>query len=94
MAKGNDKATVEDVNMPGYTTQVNEAMYQALKQAMLKVLPTKEPGMTQSEIRQAVVAHLPQDLFPDRAKAGWWSETVQLWISRKKGIWCENRPSR
>jgi hypothetical protein len=26
----------------------------------------------------AVVLHLPRDLFPGGAKAGWWAKTVQL----------------
>lgn len=78
-----DKITVENVNVPGYTTRVNAVMYEAMKQAMLKVLPTEEPGMTQSEIRQAVVGHLPEDLFPGGAKTGWWSKTVQLDLEAK-----------
>jgi hypothetical protein len=83
MSKDDDKITVENVNVPGYTTRVNAVMYEAMKQAMLKVLPTEEPGMTQSEIRQAVVEHLPEDLFPGGAKAGWWSKTVQLDLEAK-----------
>ena len=83
MPKDDDKITVENVNVPGYTTRVNAVMYEAMHRAMLKVLPTEEPGVTQSEIRQAVVAHLPEDLFPGGAKAGWWSKTVQLDLEAK-----------
>jgi hypothetical protein len=78
-----DKITVENVNVPGRTTRVDAAMYRAMKQAMLKVLPEEEPGLTQAEIRQAVVPHLPEDLYPGGAKVGWWSKTVQLDLEAK-----------
>jgi hypothetical protein len=78
MSSRDEKITVENVNVPGYTTRVDKAIYDAMKQAMWKVLPIKPPGLTQKEIREAVVPHLPEDLFPGGAKAGWWSKTVQL----------------
>jgi len=73
-----EKITVENVNVPGRTTRVDKAMYDAMKAAMWKVLPSKPPGLTQNEMREAVVPHLPDDLFPGGAKAGWWAKTVQL----------------
>jgi hypothetical protein len=75
---GKERVTVENVNIPGRTTRVDARMYQAMRGAMLKVLPGQEPGLTQEEMRQAVAAHLPEDLFPGGAKAGWWAKTVQL----------------
>jgi Family of unknown function (DUF6958) len=30
-----------------------------------------------------VLDHLPQDTFPDGAKAGWWLKTVQLDLEAK-----------
>ncbi|MFQ5942978.1 MAG: hypothetical protein ACE5JF_05445 [Anaerolineales bacterium] len=36
------------------------------------------PGLTQNEIRDSVVKHLPDDLYPGGAKAGWWAKNVQL----------------
>lgn len=86
MSSGEEKIVVENVNVPGYTTRVNAAMYTAMKQAMLQVLPQKEPGLTQAEIRAAVVAHLPEDLFPGGAKAGWWAKTVQLDLEAKEVV--------
>jgi len=74
---------VENVNVPGRTTRVNAAMYHAMRQAMLKVLPSKEPGLTQAEMREAVIPHLPEDLYPGGAKAGWWAKTVQLDLEAK-----------
>jgi len=78
MVSTDEKVTVENVNVPGRTTRVNRVMYDAMKQAMWAVLPTEAPGLTQSEVREAVVKHLPEDLYPGGAKAGWWSKTVQL----------------
>jgi hypothetical protein len=73
-----EKITVENVNVPGYTTRVNKVRYEAIHQALWKVLPTAAPGMTQQEMFDAVVPHLPEDLFPGGAKSGWWVKTVQL----------------
>jgi hypothetical protein len=73
-----EKIVVENVNVPGSTTRLNKAMYDAMKAAMWAVLPAQAPGLTQREIGEAVVAHLPEDLYPGGAKAGWWAKSVQL----------------
>lgn len=78
-----EKIFVENVNLPGSTTRVSKAMYAAMFQAMWKVLPTQAPGLTQAEIFEAVIPHLPQDLYPAGAKAGWWAKTVQLDLEAK-----------
>jgi hypothetical protein len=83
MAVKNDKITVENVNVPGHTTRVDAAKYLAMKQAMLVVLSGVEPGLTQAEIREAVIPLLPADLFPGGATAGWWAKTVQLDLEAK-----------
>ena len=83
MAEADEKIVVENVNVPGRTSRVNKAMYEVMKAAMWKVLPTQSPGLNQTEIREAVVAHLPEDLFPGGAKAGWWAKTVQLDLEAK-----------
>jgi len=85
-----DKIVVENVNVPGRTTRVDRAMYEAMKAAMWKALPTQSPGLTQSEIREAVVQYLPEDLYPGGAKAGWWAKTVQLDQEAKGAIIREN----
>lgn len=64
------RITVQNVNVPGYTSTVDAGMYEAMRKALFKVLPKKAPGLTQSEMMAAVVPHLPQDLFPGGAKAG------------------------
>ena len=77
------RVTVENVNVPGYTTQLDATKYNAMRAAILTVLPTKAPGLTQAEIRQAVPVHLSEDLFPGGAKAGWWAKMVQLDLEAK-----------
>jgi hypothetical protein len=83
MGKRDDKIAVENVNVPGKTYRVNAAKYQAIKQAMLEALPKSEPGMTQAEIREAVIPLLPEQLFPRGSTAGWWAKTVQLDLEAK-----------
>jgi hypothetical protein len=41
------------------------------------------PGLTAAEIQDAVLAHLPEHLFPQGAKAGWWKKAVQLDLEAK-----------
>ena len=59
------------------------AMYEAMKQAFLKVLPKTAPGLTADELREAVLPHLPEDLYPEGAKAGWYTKAVQLDLEAK-----------
>lgn len=83
MSEKDDKVTVENVNVPGQTTRVDAAKYHAMKRAMLAALPVSAPGLTQAEMLDAVVVHLPDDLFPGGAKAGWWMKCVQLDLEAK-----------
>lgn len=77
------RVTIENVNHPGSTSTVDGAMYAAMRAALLAVLPPAAPGLTQAEMQQAVVPHLPEDLFPGGAKSGWWSKAVQLDLEAK-----------
>lgn len=83
MSNNNDKIAVENVNVPGQTSNVDATKYAAMKKAFLKVLPGKSPGLTQSEIRDRVKPHLPDELFPGGATSGWWAKTVQLDLEAK-----------
>ncbi|MGD2058493.1 MAG: hypothetical protein PVI04_07145 [Anaerolineales bacterium] len=78
-----EKVVVENINVPGRTTRVDAAMYNAMKDAMLKVLPATAPGLNQSEVREAVKPHLPEELYPGGQKVGWWAKTVQLDLEAK-----------
>jgi hypothetical protein len=78
-ANNDGRTTIENVNVPGYTVQVDAAKYQMVRAALLAVIPSKPPGFTQAEIRQAVRLHLSDDLFPGGAKANWWAKWCS-WI--------------
>ena len=77
------KVTVENVNVPGQTTQLDAIKYEAMKKALLRVLPRKEPGLTAKEIREKMAPILPQELWPNGDKVGWWFKAVQLDLEAK-----------
>jgi hypothetical protein len=74
---------VENVNHPGQLKLVDAAMYDAMRRALLKILPKTPPGVTIEEMYGNVAKRLPRDLFPAGAKAGWWAKTVQLDLEAK-----------
>ncbi|MBZ9656688.1 DUF6958 family protein [Phyllobacterium lublinensis] len=78
-----DKITVENINHPGKSRAVDRAMYDAMKQAYLEILPDSVPGLTLTEVSARLVRKLPQALYPRGAKAGWWAKTVQLDLEAK-----------
>ena len=89
------KVRIENVNHPGSSTSVDAGMYNAMRDVLLAVLPEKAPGMTEAQMRDAVVPKLPEDLFPGGARAGWWSKAVQLDLEAKGLIAREiSRPVR
>ena len=69
-----DKIEVENVNIPGHTSRVDRAKYEAMKAAMLATLP---------KAKEAAKAQLPEDLFPGGATSGWWQKCVQLDLEAK-----------
>lgn len=77
-AAGGPKAEIRNVNHPGQVKYVDAELYSAMRGALLRILPKTSPGLTEVDIRGKVLAHLPQDLFPGGAKAGWWTKAVQL----------------
>jgi len=86
MTKKSDKVTIENINCPGQTSNVDAAKYAAMKTILLKVLPKKPPGLTQKEMFEAIKASVPQDLWPGGEKSGWWAKTVQLDLEAKNII--------
>jgi hypothetical protein len=83
-APGRKMVVARNVNVPGYAHNVDAIMYEAMRKAMLKMLPRKSPGMTQAEMWQGLAAYAPRTLFPDSGKIGWWMKTVQLDLEAKK----------
>ncbi len=77
MAKA-PKIRIENVLQPGKTYPVDAARFEAMKQALLAVVPDMPPGITPEEIIARVKPSLPGDLFPGGSTAGWWVKAVQL----------------
>lgn len=80
---GSPRVELENVNHPGQVNSADAAMYHAMKLAILKVLPAKSPGLTVAQMQEAVRGHLPEDLYPGGAKAGWWAKAAQLDLEAK-----------
>ena len=78
-----EKIEARNVNLPGHVRLVDAAMYEAMKRALLNVVPVESPGLTLAQMRERLSAHLPEDLFPESAKVGWWAKTVQLDLEAK-----------
>lgn len=77
-----DMIEIENVNHPGKTARVDAVKYKAARAAMLKFLPKKAPGMTQSEMMRAMREALPPDEFPGTTTS-WWAKGVQLDLEAK-----------
>jgi hypothetical protein len=89
------RVRIENVNHPGSSTTVDSGMYNAMRDALLDVLPATAPGLTESQMREAIVPKLPEALFPGGARAGWWAKAVQLDLEAKGVIAREtSRPLR
>lgn len=77
------KVEISNPNVPGLTTKVDAAKYQAMKAAILMVTPRKAPGITASEMVDEVQPLLPKKLWPKGEKVRWWQRTVQLDLEAK-----------
>jgi hypothetical protein len=73
-----DKIEIQNVISPGHVQRVDRAKFEAMRDALLKVLPGAEPGLTVAEAKAALLPLLPADLFPGGEKAGWWLKAAQL----------------
>lgn len=78
-----DKVEVQNINAPDHIVRVDAAKYNAMKDALLAVLPDSEPGMVVKEALAALKPSLPDDLFPEGKTSGWWLKCVQLDLEAK-----------
>jgi len=78
-----NRVRIENVNHPGSSTSVDAGAYNAMRDALIAVLPDKAPGLTEAQMRTAVLPRLPESLFPGGARAGWWAKAVQLDLEAK-----------
>lgn len=78
-----DRIEIENVISPHHKQKVDRTKYLAMRKALLAVLPENPPGLTVAEAKDALLPDLPDDLWPDGAKAGWWLKAVQLDLEAK-----------
>lgn len=90
MSKTIERVEMHNVMSPGHVVRVDKAKYDAMKDALLAVVPAAAPGLTVAEIKAGVLLLLPEELFPGGAKAGWWLKGVQLDLEAKGIIAREN----
>lgn len=83
MAKPDDRIEIENFTSPGNTYRVDRAKYEAMREALLKVLPDRAPGLSVAEAKAALLPLLPDALFPGGDKAGWWLKAAQLDLEAK-----------
>ncbi len=71
------RMAVRTPNMPGYSNHVDAAKYAAMRKVLLRVMPAKAPGITQSEMMAAVGRTARKNTFP-KTTYMWWAKCVQL----------------
>jgi hypothetical protein len=81
-----DRIEIENIASPGHKMRVDRAKYEAMRAALLAVVPQDAPGMTVAEVKAGMLPLLPDDLFPGGAKAGWWLKAAQLDLEAKRVI--------
>lgn len=86
MSGRDDKIEIENFTSPGRTYRVDRAKYEAMRDALLGVLPADAPGLTVAEAKAKLLPLLPDDLFPGGEKAGWWLKAAQLDLEAKGRI--------
>ena len=82
-ARKTEMMEIENAVSPGRVYRVDRAKYEAMRGAYLQAAPDSPPGMTIAEIQKCLLRHLPDELFPGGAKAGWWAKAVQLDLEAK-----------
>lgn len=78
MSDSNDKIEVRSITSPGHVMHLDRAKFEAMRDALLSVLPENAPGITVAEAKTRLLKRLPQTQFPNGEKAGWWLKAVQL----------------
>jgi hypothetical protein len=77
---------VRTPNKPNFSQRVDAEAYEAMRRAMMKVLPRRPPGLTQAEMWAALDKAAPRRLFGKRWTVGWWMKTVQLDLETKRVV--------
>jgi hypothetical protein len=83
MPKLDDRIEIENFTSPGHVQRVDRAKYEAMREALLQVLPVGAPGLPVAEAKERLLPLLPDALFPGGDKAGWWLKAAQLDLEAK-----------
>ena len=83
MTTHNDKIEIENIVSPGHVYRVDRRKYEAMRKALLGAVPEGTPGITVADAKRKLLPKLPQDLFPNGDKAGWWLKAAQLDLEAK-----------
>ncbi len=86
MAPETEKIEIENFTSPGHVYRVDRVKYEAMREALLAVLPPAALGLTVAEAKERLLPLLPQELFPEGAKAGWWLKAAQHDLEAKGTI--------
>lgn len=78
MAEKSDRIEVLSATSPGHVVHLDRAKFEAMRDALLAVLPAEPPGLTVAQAKEKLLPLLPQDQFPGGEKAGWWLKAAQL----------------
>ena len=78
-----DRIEIESISSAHRTTRANRATYEAMRDALLRVLPRSPPGLKVSQAKAPVLPHLPDAPFPAGRTAGGWLKAVQLDLEAK-----------
>lgn len=94
MPEKSEKITIENIASPGHTYRVDRAKYEAMREALMTILPTEPPGLTVAAAKEALLPHLSEALFPGSDKAGWWLKAVHLDLEARGAIGRTPKPVR
>ena len=89
-----EKIEIQNVVSPGHVSRVRRDKYEAMRDALLAVLPAEAPGMSVADAKAALLSSLPQELFPGGSTAGWWLKAVQLDLEAKGVLARSTKPVR
>ena len=78
MPEPSAKIEVRSVTSPGHVMHLDRAKFEAMRDALLKVLPVGTPGLTVAEAKRDLLPLLPEALFAGGETDGWWLKAVQL----------------
>ena len=94
MPDRSEKITIENVASPGHIYRVDRTKYEAMREALMAILPAEPPGLTVAAAKDALLPHLSEALFPGGDKAGWWLKAVHLDLEAKGVVGRTPKPVR